>query len=294
MTRRIEMHICAHYVPARVRFLVTVLDAILGWRDCAVEAVVTSNVDALQTEAFWRPMKERFERAGHQLRLNVVSDLADPFTLTWEHKRFVQPWLDKTTSDEDLFIYVEDDIEITGVNLDYFVRTLKTTQKRGLIPGFLRYEKKDGERRFVDIMSIEYWNLDKSVTIDGVTFHACLNPYWAGFILNRGLAREYVASRSFSLGESQRVIHWATRERAAMGLTYERPDPRLRTRIVIPMVDGAPDPDCFLWHCADNYTAMNHPLMGQIRVEDGFQRESLAHLVARKARSARRRLLQRA
>jgi len=290
MVSRIETHIVSHFRADRARQLDIVLEAILGWKNCIANVVITSNNNEYEKTGLMGRFTERFTQAGHSLSLNVVSDLTNPRMLTWAHKRFIEPWLQDASPKEDYFVYIEDDIEVTYDNLRYFMRNLKIVEKRGLIPGFLRYEKKDGERRLVDLVAPEFWNRDRSLTIDGQLFHACVNPYWAGFILDRDLAREYVASRSFSPTDSE-FAPWNIQERAAMGLTFERPDARLKSRVVIPMVDGAPDPACLVWHCSDSYTADDHPLIGRLTIERAFQREGLGHFVLRKLRSASSKLM---
>lgn len=289
MVSRIEAHIVSHYRSDRAQQLGIVLEAMLGWKNCIVNAVISSNTDTYEAEGLLAPYQARFAAAGHKLSLNVVPGLANPRMLTWEHKRFIEPWLESASPGEDFFLYIEDDIEIKNSNLVYFIRTSKILRKHGLIPGFLRYELKGGDTRLVDITQTEYWERDRTFRIDGRPFHACVNPYWAGFMLDRELAKEYVASRSFSPADSE-FVAWNIQERAAMGLTYERPNPKLRTRIVVPILDGAPDPDCLVWHCSNSYSAEDHPVVARLTVEQAFQRESWLGRILRKARSGARRL----
>ena len=264
------------------------LEALLGWKNVIVRAVISSNTATYETSGFLEPFKARFAAAGHELVLNVVEGLSNPRLLTWEHKKFIEPWLQGASPGEDFFMYIEDDIEVTNKNLVYFIRTNRLLKKHNLIPGFLRYEMKGDQMRLVDITQPEYWERERSVRIDGRTYHACINPYWAGFILDRDLAKEYVASRSYNLADSE-FVPWNVQERAAMGLTYEQPQPRLRTRIVVPVVDGQPDPDCLVWHCSNSYSAEDHPVVAQLTPQRAFPRESLPAYVGRKLRAAAKR-----
>lgn len=289
MVSRVEAHIVSHYRSDRAEQLGIVLDAILGWKNCIVRAVVSSNVPTYETSGVLRPFQERFAAAGHELVLNVVEGLTNPRLLTWEHKRFIEPWLETASPGEDFFMYIEDDIEVTNQNLMYFIRTNRVLKKHGLIPGFLRYEKKGDEVRLVDVTQPEYWQRERSVRIDGRTYHACVNPYWAGFVLDRDLAKEYVASRSYRLDASE-FVPWNVQERAAMGLTFEEPRLGLRTRIVVPIVEGRPDPDCFVWHCSNSYSAEDHPVVARLTPERAFRKENLWGFAARKLRGAARRV----
>lgn len=288
MVSRVEAHIVSHYRSDRAEQLSVVLEAILGWKNCIIRAVISSNTRTYETSGFLQPFAERFAAAGHELVLNVVEGLANPRLLTWEHKKFIAPWLESASPGEDFFMYIEDDIEVTNKNLMYFIRTNRILKKHNLIPGFLRYEVKDGETRLVDITQTEYWERDRSLRIDGRLYHACINPYWAGFILDRDLAKEYVASRSYNLADSE-FVPWNVQERAAMGLTFEQPQPRLKTRLVVPVVDGQPDPDCLVWHCSNSYSAEDHPVVARLTPEKAFARENLPHFAARKLRALAKR-----
>lgn len=282
MVSRIEVHIVSHYRDDRTAQLNILLDAILDWKNCIVATTITSNVETYRTSGFLAPYIERFEKRGHTLNLNVASGLSNPRMLTWEHKRFLRPWLESASPGEDFFVYLEDDIALTNDNISYFIRQSKTLRKHNLIPGFLRYEIKDGEKRLVDVMSPEYWQRDRSLTIDGVQYHANANPYWAGFILDRALAEEYVESKSFSPTASE-FVPWNIQERAAMGLTYENVNLRLRTRVVVPLVDGVADPACMIWHCSNSYSADNHPIVARLTPEAAYRTETFPSYLVRKA-----------
>lgn len=285
MNRTLEVHIVSHYVPERTHQLAIVLAAMLHWRDCVLDVVITSNVGTYLSGGFLSPHIAAFHEAGHRLSLNVVDDLDEPFMLTWEHKRFLEPWLSRAAPTGDYFMWIEDDIRITGENLDYFLSELDVLEPHGLIPGFLRYETKDGERRIVDLTDTELVD-QRTIVVAGRRFHACINPYWAGSILNRALAIEYLASRS-SRPESSAFVPWGIRERAAMGLTWENPRPELRTRTVIPLVEGGPDGRCLIWHVSNNYAAQDHPLFGRLTVTEAFGRTSLM----RRAKDLAKRML---
>lgn len=283
MVSRIEVHIVSHFREDRTTQLHIVLDAMLGWKNCIVAATITSNVDTYETSGFLRPYIDQFERRGHNLTLNVASGLANPRMLTWEHKKFVNTWLESASPGEDFFIYIEDDIALTHENITYFIRNIQTLKSKKLIPGFIRYEKKDNEIRLVDVMNTEYWQRDRSISIGSQIYHSNLNPYWAGFILDRDLAKEYTESRSFSPIDSE-FVPWNIQERSAMGLTYEDPTPRLRSRMVIPIIQGRPDPDCLVWHCSNSYSADNHPVVATLTVDAAYRTETLVEHLGRKAK----------
>ena len=136
--------------------------------------------------------------------------------LTWEHKKFLKPWLDRAADDGAYFLYIEDDIAITDENVHYLIETRKRLAPRQLIPGLLRYETIGSEKYLVDVMYPEFFHLERSIKIGRDLYHSNINPYWAGMFLDRTLALEYVNSRSFSPSGSE-FVRWDIRARAAMG-----------------------------------------------------------------------------
>jgi hypothetical protein len=291
MVSTIEAHIVSHYREDRARQLDLVLSAMAEWQNCIVRAVITSNVDRYATTGLLAPYQERFAAKGHTLSLNVVDNLTNPRMLTWEHKKFMQPWLEHASPGEDFFLYIEDDIVLTNANILYFLRRRKQLKAHDLIPGFIRYETKGDEVRVVDILKPEYWERERSIDIKGVTFHANAVPYWAGFIMDRELVEEYVVSRSFTPKGSE-FIQSQIQERSAFGLTFERPLKRLGSRVVVPIIDAAPDPDCLVWHCSNTYSAEDHPTLAVMTVEQAFRREAANQNLGRRVRQAVRKAVE--
>jgi hypothetical protein len=290
MVYRIDVHIVSHYREGRVKHLGLTLDAISEWKGCILRVVVTSNTDRYQSTGFLSKYESIFSNRGHKLELNVVDNLDNPRLLTWAHKKYLPEWTASASNGEDYFFYIEDDLVLTNANITYFIRNQKTLAQSNLIPGFLRYENKGDEVRLVDVFAPEYWERERSLNIDGNIFHANKNPYWGGFGLNKDLAQEYLRSRSFSLEQSNFVQHWNVQERAAMGLTWENPSKRLKTRVVVPIVNGAPDPGCLIWHCSNNYSEDDHPVIARLTVERAYLRESVGAYAARTTAKALRRM----
>lgn len=284
MVSRVQVHVVSHYRSRRTEQLTIVLEAMLGWRNCIIDLIITSNVDTYEASGFLRPYVAAFEDAGHHLALNVVRGLDNPRMLTWEHKRYLEPWVKGASPGEDFFLWIEDDIRITNDNIVYATRAVRALKPHGLVPGFIRYETKGDELRLVDITEVEGVD-ERTVLVDGREYHACRNPYWAGSILDRDLALEYLASRSFT-PESSEFVGWNIQERAAMGLTWENPEPGLGTRVVIPLRNGLPDPMCLVWHCSNSYSQEDHPLHTVLTLEQGFRVTPFHERVLRRIRRA--------
>jgi hypothetical protein len=269
---RATVCISAHYVPARVRFLETVLTAIITWLVEKVDVVIVTNSIELMERPSIRVLTESFARKDWELRGELSGQLNHPFELTWVHKNLLRSWLSTEVNDSNLFIYIEDDIVLTSNNLSYFAQYLPSLRKHRLIPSFLRYEIVNGGVRSVDFTEPQLVGGRQRIRLGGYDFISPSNPYWAGYILDKSLADEYVKSDSFDLNRSKSRSDWEVRERAAMGLTWEDPPVGFKSRYVVPLVDARPAEDCLVWHCSQTYQSAGHAKFGRLPVEEMFTR----------------------
>lgn len=110
------------------------------------------------------------------------------------------------------------------------------------------------------------------VAADHHAFLGVDNPYCGAFILDRELAREYVASRSFDPHRSCEVTGIGVRERAAMGLTFESPPAPFTHRVVVPVSIATRIVPHYAWlaHLPNNYVTDADTLFGKIAMRDLF------------------------
>jgi hypothetical protein len=285
---RATVVISAHYVPARIPFLATVLKAILGWKMATVKVALVSNDPTIMGESAIVAAQQDFASRQWSLNLELTSDLAHPFHLTWRHKQMIPPWISTARQKDDYFIYLEDDMVLTNTNIEYFSKFLAPLRRSGLIPSFLRFELRDAAKYSVDMTEPQLVSIYPTNTVQGVKFVCPTNPYWAAFILDKGLAQEYVRSKSFDLVGSEQQSKWDVRERAAMGLTWEAVPNRYKSRYVVPLIDGRPSDDCLVWHCAQNYNTMSGTQFATLPIEKVFVEGDVGMLVARAVRKAGR------
>ncbi len=262
--------VSAHYLAHRIRFLKIVLDAIAGWSMDHVRVVLVSNDPAIGLEEEIERTRQEYAGKGWQLDLEIPERLTHPFHLTWHHRQFIQPWLESARDEDDLFVYLEDDIVVTRENLDYFRECRKLLAPSRLVPSFLRYETTDHGMISVDLVREQVIGLEKTIDVGGRRFIAPSNPYWAGYVLDKQLGEEFVGTPSFDLERSASVYDWGVRERAAMGLAWESPPSPFRSRQVVPLADGRPESRCLIWHCAQNYYTDQANKMGKLPLDKAF------------------------
>ncbi len=218
--------------------------------------------------------------AGGRFDVQVVPQpevQGDPFMLGWAHK----PSLAALATSHSEFTHVlclEEDIQFCAENLAYFCRFRGPLARHGLIPGFVRYEfnRTVGDIFTADQQGKQPWRDRTVLRIDEHDFAELDVPYCAMFLLDRDLLVEYVLSRSFDPRASTELVGWGIRERAAMGLSWERPPAGFRSRVVVPLVGGTRTPHHSSWvfHAPSNYTNDQRPgpnwILGKTRMDDIF------------------------
>ncbi len=271
-----DISIAAHYNPDRIKFLVKVLEAIAGWRRSHVSVTLVTNDLSIQAEPTLQDAANLLKDRGFDLRYDHATGMAHPWHLTWWHKTHLREWFGRDGSDEDLFMYIEDDIVVDAANIDYFVSALRATKGLGCIPGFLRYEV--GRRDTVIATDYSgYQSVEKrqKIDIEGQAYIAPIYPYWAGFIMDRELCAEYLASPWSDLkaaDEMPQSKYNTCRVQSAWALTYQNVPQDLHSRYIVPVDDDLrPLDECQVWHAANNYSASSEHQFGTIPMDKIFQ-----------------------
>jgi hypothetical protein len=274
-TPHIDVSVAAHYVPKRVPFLAQVLEAIADWDRPSVAITLVTNDLALADEAMMLAAVAKLEARGFSVTYDKVHGLEHPWHLTWWHKTHLREWHSREGSPEDLFMYVEDDIVVSRENLAYFQRFLPSCKAAGVLPGFLRYESlPDGTRMSPDARGYQAVTPAQIKVIDGQTFVAPIYSYWAGFVLDRELCSEYLASpwSNIETADTMSQSHrHSCRVQSAWALTFQQVPAGLPSRYVVPVDQSCrPLTCCQVWHSANNYTVSKQYNFGTVRMDDMF------------------------
>ncbi len=179
-------------------------------------------------------------------------------TLPWIHKAFMKDRHLAQDSPYTHYLYLEDDMLFSQVNLAYFLNFRAGLKAFGLIPGLVRYEYNETEHDIFTAGQLGQQDfLNKTRVVCRDIDLVCLDePYAALFILDRELMDEYISSRSFDSEASVGVVGWGSVQRAAMGLTWENVPAGFRARQVVPLRTGTTVPDAMCWvrHLPGRYT----------------------------------------
>jgi hypothetical protein len=216
----------------------------------------------------WKP--GRFARAASR---------TPGYYLTWAHKAILR----RVFRDPELslMIYLEDDIKFTSESLDYWCHYRKPLAEIGLLPGFVRYEERDGVRYVVDQVRRQVIRQEVRLRrVDGEpTFTELENPYQGMYVLDRPLAERHLRYSPYrgplrsSLASG---VDYLVRERAAWGPMQDDVPEGFRTRNVVPIREAVRpsrrlDPMCLLEHMGRTYVDQPDSRFGKLRVEDLFE-----------------------
>jgi hypothetical protein len=291
-------------VVERRRCLAACVDSLLGLNVDQVVVVVltnaseqvagdlTTDLDAVSskptalrildnTDELGPPFDERrqiFSIGWKPGRLARIASRSPGFYLTWGHKGVLRRVLpDPSLS---LVIYLEDDIRFTSESLAYWCRYRKPLAEVGLLPGFVRYEEREGARYVVD--QVRRQVVRQEIRFPGVhgepSFTTLENPYQGMYVLDRALAGRHFRHSPFR-GPSRSALatgaYWNVRERAAAGPIYDDVPAGFRSRSVVPIRKTAYgshrlDPMCLLEHMGRAYVDRDDSPFAKLRVEDLF------------------------
>lgn len=276
----ISVSIAAHYVPRRVPYLAEVLLAIARWTEREIDVVLDTNDAAVLADEQLAGALSALRSRGARVRCEVAHSMAHPWHLTWWHKSRLREFSESEGDPADLFMYVEDDIVVTQENLDYFTSYLPAAKAKGCLPGFMRFEKRaDGVLMSADYRGYQLVEDCQRIELDGQPFVAPRFPYWAGFIMDRELAREYFTSDWSDLEKADtkpQSNRNSCRVQSAWALTFEKVPDGFWSRYVVPVDDALQPLDCCLvWHSADNYNVSKQYSFGTVKSKHVFQQRSL-------------------
>ena len=260
---RVFVAITFHYAKHRLRELFQVIKALSGFMTAGLDVIVATNTsDENEIASIQRLCGPLLEFASHSsdcqksLEIHSFPNLTDPLLLPWAHKPLiVQRFLREP--DYTHYIYLEDDIQFSFANLCYFLKYRQSLRRVGLLPSFVRVEYNFSDDELYSSDQTGFIPIDNRAAVrrDGLLFMNIGNPYNAAFVLDRELAEEYAATRSFRLETSETVHQWGPRERAARGLCFENVPAGFNSRFVVPVspFDLMVPAYAYLYHTANNY-----------------------------------------
>lgn len=251
--KKLAIAVCCHFNEARLSYLDIVSNhfARLGTEVLVILVTNTSKLDELEK------LESVVSGKGFNYRFFTPETLGHPLLLTWAHfSVFKDLLLDESFTH---FMYVEDDTLITSENMRYWIEGRELLRSYGLIPSFLRVEKKANDDRWYssDCPHSFYINsLPRIKVKENLGFINFPELYQGMYLLDRELMHEHLNGSSYSPNSGV----WGIQEKAAQGITFSNVPKGYTTRNLIPYnLDSCRiDERCFIHHVPNNYAQPGH------------------------------------
>jgi hypothetical protein len=192
-----------------------------------------------------------------------ISELPDPYRLTWEHKKSMRPFLE---SDYTHFAYIEGNILVTKQVFDCWNKSRKLFKKNNLnfIPATHRTEC-DAQGNVYSLDCTRIVRDRPIIEIEGKKFISLVEPYQGMFIMDRELVEEHIHSDYFNVGEKG---WWGIRESANLGNMFINIPSGYEHRAMLPLDDFS---ECLTPHLTNNYVGNSSTGHSKIKLENLFQ-----------------------
>lgn len=286
---RVMVCVAAHYVAARLQWLRKVLTEFIAYSYPITIFVYTNEICHDE-----RAKIKAIVPDGLSVELRVGQNMKHPFDLVWCHKDAIL--CEFLGSNYTHFIYVEDDIVIDIGSFNYWKEYRAILRPKGLVPGFVRVEQIDGAGPWYATDQFGSTRIDwlRTVEIGQWSFTNLDSPYVASFVLDQPLAYEHVTSSSFSEVTSRTVKpNWDSRERAAMGITFENVPRFFLSRLVVPFNTNTLQVPGFarVLHAPGNYAADPTSDLAKLPLTDLLKRQTFTGQVRNIARRVQRKVI---
>ena len=228
-----------------------------------IQVFIVTNTESLDHHALIR------EAIGCEVVVVVPRNMGHPYLLTWAHFDIARR-LYGSDSEITHFLYIEDDIEITRVNIDYWLNARDALHSTGFYPSFLRIEflGSENEPRSTDAKS--KFALSAIPVVSGLSDDYCyINipyPYQGMYLLDREMAKEHF----FGPSSSPDFGVWKIREKAAQGLTFSNVPRGFLSRNLLGFIRSTHsiDSNALIHHTPNSYANNPETLFGKILVKN--------------------------
>lgn len=246
-----------HHVPERRQWLEEVLQELADLGARRTQALIVTNATDSASLTSIRNAALPHITADFSAEVMPTPPLLHPHHLPWAQKRLIVERFLGSGSAFTHIVSLEDDMAFGREGFSYWLQYRPLLAAHGLIPSFMRTEMRPGDSVIyaTDATAVNSMRRRPLVRVGAFSFVALDNPYCGMFVLDRVLAREYAVSKSFHMDASKSRSSWGTRERAAMGLCWERPPRGFSVRHVVPVDEATMSvaPCCHVRHLPGNY-----------------------------------------
>ena len=248
LPRKLAIAVCCHFNESRLSYLDQISShfASLGAEIFLNIVTNTKNQDEI------KKIESVIADKGFDFQFFIPDALGHPLLLTWAHF----PVFKRLLQDESFthFLYLEDDTLITRENMSYWIQGRELLRPYGLIPSFLRVEKKVNDDRWYssDCPHPFYiYSLPRIRVQENLGFINLPELYQGMYLMDRELMLEHLSGSTYSPNSGI----WGIQEKAAQGVTFANVPNGYTTRNLIPYEVNSLkiDERCLIHHLPNNY-----------------------------------------
>ena len=191
-----------------------------------------------------------------------VTQLADPYHYTWEHKKYMPEFLE---SDYTHYAYLEGNIHVEKKTFDYWIKTRELFQRNNLnfIPATHRVQVNEGQVYSLDCT--HYQRHRPTITVEEQKFISLSEPYQGMFIMDKELVKEHIESDYYPFGQKG---SWGIRESANLGNMFVNIPVGFGHRCMLPLNNFS---DTWVTHFGTDYHGDKNSPHAKIKIEDLFR-----------------------
>jgi len=258
-----KLAICVafHYVEARLPYLAQVA---AHFPSLGREVDVTIVTNAVGDEHRARILAQ-LPVAAARCSLFSPAGLGHPYLLTWSHFAVMRERIGDASFTH--FMYVEDDLLVRAVTIEYWLDAKPTLARFGLIPSILRVEQVPPDPAWYSTDQPVPVSVAKASRVAGsqaIGYLNLPNPYQGMYLLDRTLMNEHLDGPS----SSPDFGPWYIREKAAQGLTFANVPYGFKSRNVVPfdVASKSVCECCFVHHLPNTYALDPKSKFGKVPV----------------------------
>jgi hypothetical protein len=285
LPQKLAIAVCCHFNEARLPYLDLISKdfASLGLEVFVTIVTNTRNPDEL------RKLESVIAGKNIEFRFFIPGTLGHPLLLTWAHfPVFKDLFRDDSFSH---FMYLEDDTLITRKNINYWIEGRELLRSHGLIPSFLRVEKKANNDEWFssDCPHPFYiYGLPRVRVKKNLGFINLPELYQGMYLMDRELMFEHLNGPTYSPNSGV----WGIQEKAAQGVTFANVPKGFTTRNLVPYALDTYQVDerCLIHHLPNNYaqpgpngkiviTAPVNKLLTKWPTKEFFSRKKLIKII---------------
>jgi hypothetical protein len=266
--KNLSIVICFHYRKKRIRYLKKICENIKTFKFKKKITILTNEINPHKVKLLNKIIIKIFKDS----KIIIIKNIPEPNLLPWYcFNEIRKQQSDKTISH---FLYLEDDILINEKNINYWIYLRNHIKKYKLIPGFLRYEKKndllfsaDHQEKVILKNTPKFYISQKRSGLLNTKL-----PYHAACLMDRELLNEYVKNNSISIdyGFHHKILRniYPVKELANIIIGYVNVPTGFHNRFLLPFININEIPSyCLVEHLDARFLRLKKSKFSRIQVK---------------------------